>query len=131
MDITNPAARKWYENKLGALVDLGVDCFKVETFASLIEIFRVLISNQTDFGERIPHVSVTFNDGSDPMRMHNTYSVLYNKMVFEYVEKRLGKGEAVVFARASTVGGQRYASHRCWSNRNANEVVVVSAASLW
>lgn len=95
----------------------------------MIEIFRVLISSQTDFGERIPHVSVTFNDGSDPMRMHNTYSVLYNKMVFEYVEKRLGKGEAVVFARASTVGGQRYASHSCWSNRNANDVV--STASPW
>ena len=28
VDITNPEARKWYEAKLDALVDLGVDAFK-------------------------------------------------------------------------------------------------------
>lgn len=42
------------------------------------------------------------------MRMHNTYSVVYNEMVFKLLEKRFGKGEAVVFARAATVGGQRF-----------------------
>ena len=36
VDFTNPGAREWYAAKLGALVDMGVDCFK------------------TDFGERIP-----------------------------------------------------------------------------
>lgn len=29
LDITNPAARKWYSDKLSALMDLGVDAFKV------------------------------------------------------------------------------------------------------
>lgn len=29
VDITNPEARKWYSDKLAALLDLGVDCFKV------------------------------------------------------------------------------------------------------
>lgn len=29
VDITNPEARKWYAAKLEALIDLGVDCFKV------------------------------------------------------------------------------------------------------
>ncbi|EMD38625.1 glycoside hydrolase family 31 protein [Gelatoporia subvermispora B] len=93
VDITNPAARKWYEDKLDALVDLGVDTFK------------------TDFGERIPHVSVNFHDGSDPIRMHNTYSVIYNEMVFKLLERRFGKGEAVVFARSATAGGQRFPVH--------------------
>ncbi|KAF7295119.1 Glycoside hydrolase family 31 protein [Mycena indigotica] len=93
VDITNPAARTWYENKLTALMDLGVDCFK------------------TDFGERIPHSNVVYHDGSDPMRMHNTYSVLYNQLVFNVIEKRLGKGEAVVFARSSATGGQRFPVH--------------------
>lgn len=51
---------------------------------------------------------MVFHDGSDPMRMHNTYSVVYNEMVFKLLEKRFGKGEAVVFARAATVGGQRF-----------------------
>ena len=49
-----------------------------------------------------------FHDGSDPVRMHNTYSVLYNEMVFRLLERRFGKGEAVVFARSATAGGQRF-----------------------
>ncbi|OJT14122.1 Alpha-xylosidase [Trametes pubescens] len=90
VDITNPEARTWYEKKLEALVDLGVDTFK------------------TDFGERIPHANVAFHDGSDPMRVHNAYSVIYNEMVFRLLERRFGKGEAVVFARSAAAGGQRF-----------------------
>ncbi|EPT05875.1 hypothetical protein FOMPIDRAFT_41842 [Fomitopsis schrenkii] len=90
VDVTNPAARKWYQDKLEALIDLGVDTFK------------------TDFGERIPHAQVVFHDGSDPMRMHNAYSVIYNEMVFDVLKRRFGEGEAVVFARAASAGGQRY-----------------------
>ncbi|KAF7304699.1 Glycoside hydrolase family 31 protein [Mycena kentingensis (nom. inval.)] len=93
LDITNPAACKWYLAKLYALMDLGVDCFK------------------TDFGERIPHTNVVYHDGSDPMRMHNSYAVIYNELVFRLIEKRLGKGEAVVFARSSATGGQRFPVH--------------------
>ncbi|KAI0371721.1 alpha-glucosidase [Pilatotrama ljubarskyi] len=93
VDVTNPEARKWYEAKLDALVDLGVDTFK------------------TDFGERIPHANVVFHDGSDPKRVHNTYSVIYNEMVFQLLERRFGKGEAVVFARSATAGGQRFPVH--------------------
>ncbi|KDR73473.1 hypothetical protein GALMADRAFT_251161 [Galerina marginata CBS 339.88] len=93
VDVTNPDARKWYCGKLTALMDLGVDAFK------------------TDFGERIPHASVAFHDGSDPMRMHNTYSVIYNEMVFGLLKERFGEGEAVVFARSSTAGGQRFPVH--------------------
>ncbi|CCM02875.1 uncharacterized protein FIBRA_04989 [Fibroporia radiculosa] len=93
VDITNPAARKWYEDKLDALIDLGVDTFK------------------TDFGERIPHASVVFHDGSDAMRMHNAYSLIYNELVFSVLERRFGNGEAVVFARSATAGGQRFPVH--------------------
>jgi alpha-glucosidase (family GH31 glycosyl hydrolase) len=42
------------------------------------------------------------------MRIHNTYSVIYNELVFDLLKKRFGVGEAVVFARSSTVGGQRF-----------------------
>mgnify|MGYP000030777936 CR=1 FL=1 len=92
VDFTNPAARRWYADKLRALVDMGVDCFK------------------TDFGERIP-TDVVYYDGSDPLKMHNYYSYLYNKTVFEVLEDKLGKGEAVVFARSATAGGQRFPVH--------------------
>ncbi|TDL25048.1 alpha-glucosidase [Rickenella mellea] len=93
VDFTNPAARKWYVGKLTNLLDMGVDAFK------------------TDFGERIPHTGVRYHDGSDPMRMHNAYSVLYNETVFNMLEKRFGKNEAVVFARSSSAGGQRFPVH--------------------
>jgi len=40
--------------------------------------------------------------------MHNQYAFLYNKLVFELLEERFGKNEAVVFARAAAAGSQRY-----------------------
>ena len=64
--------------------------------------------HQTDFGERIPHADVVFHDGSDPYRIHNLYSVQYNELVFNLLKNRFGEGEAVVFARSGTVGGQRF-----------------------
>lgn len=36
VDVTNPAARKWYCDKLSALLDLGVDAFKVCSFSRFI-----------------------------------------------------------------------------------------------
>ncbi|RSN68348.1 alpha-xylosidase [Actinomadura sp. WAC 06369] len=92
VDFTNPEAREWYAAKLDALLEMGVDCFK------------------TDFGERIP-TDVVYHDGSDPERAHNYYTYLYNKTVFELLQKRRGEDDAVVFARSATVGGQRFPVH--------------------
>ncbi|WP_027093743.1 alpha-xylosidase [Cohnella thermotolerans] len=92
VDFTNPDACKWFGDKLRALVDMGVDSFK------------------TDFGERIP-TDVVYFDGSDPMQMHNYYTQLYNKVVFEVLEEKRGKGEAVLFARSATAGGQQFPVH--------------------
>lgn len=92
VDFTNPAAREWFQGKLKALLDMGVDCFK------------------TDFGERIP-TDCAYFDGSDPVLMHNYYTLLYNRCVFELLEKERGAGEACVFARSATVGGQKYPVH--------------------
>ena len=92
VDFTNPAACRWFGDKLRALVDMGVDCFK------------------TDFGERIP-TDVVYFDGSDPVRMHNYYTYLYNQTVFEVLEEKLGEGEAAVFARSATAGGQQFPVH--------------------
>ncbi|MFH8486947.1 alpha-xylosidase [Streptomyces longisporoflavus] len=92
VDFTNPAAREWYAGLLRGLLDQGVDCFK------------------TDFGERVP-TDVVWHDGSDPERMHNYYAQLYNSTVFELLEKERGPGEAVVFARSATAGGQQFPVH--------------------
>lgn len=92
VDFTNPEAAAWYQGRLRALLDAGVDCFK------------------TDFGERIP-VDVAWHDGSDPQKMHNYYPYLYNRAVFETLQEKRGPGNAVVFARSATVGSQKFPVH--------------------
>lgn len=92
VDFTNPDAKKWYQSKLRRLCEMGVDCFK------------------TDFGERIP-TNVRYFDGSDPIAMHNYFTYLYNKAVFEVLEEYYGKNKACLFARSATVGGQKFPVH--------------------
>ncbi len=92
VDFTNPEACHWYAARLRALLDMGVDTFK------------------TDFGERVP-TDVIYHDGSDPFKMHNAYSLLYNRTVFGVLEEERGVGGAVVFARSATAGGQQYPVH--------------------
>ncbi|MFG6475337.1 alpha-xylosidase [Microbacterium sp. P06] len=92
VDFTNPDATRWYQGKLRALVAQGVDCFK------------------TDFGERIP-LDVEYFDGSAPDRMHNMYTHLYNKAVYDVLVETRGEGEAVLFARSATAGGQTMPVH--------------------
>lgn len=93
VDFTNPAACKWYAGKLKELIDMGVDCFK------------------TDFGERIPTENVAYFDKSDTNKMHNYYTFMYNKVVFETLKKYKGEDQAVLFARSATAGGQQFPVH--------------------
>ncbi len=114
VDFTNPEAWKWFQNKLEILMDMGVDCFK------------------TDFGERIPTDAVYY-DGSDPKKMHNYYTYLYNKCVYELLERKRGKGQAVLFARSATVGGQKFPVHwggDCWSDYESMEESLRGGLSL-
>jgi alpha-D-xyloside xylohydrolase len=91
VDFTNPEAVKWYISCLEGLFDAGVDAIK------------------TDFGERIPTEDVQWFDSTmDPKRMHNFYAFIYNKVVFEALQKRYGKEQAVLFARSATAGTQRF-----------------------
>lgn len=43
VDVTNPAARQWYTDKLKALLDLGVDSFKVWTPLPFITHTNVMV----------------------------------------------------------------------------------------
>lgn len=45
------------------------------------------------------------------MKMHNYYTQLYNKAVFEVLEENRGKSEAMLFARSATAGGQQFPVH--------------------
>jgi alpha-D-xyloside xylohydrolase len=44
----------------------------------------------------------------DPRKMHNYYSFAYNKIVYEALQARYGRDQAVLFARSSTAGCQRF-----------------------
>ena len=92
VDFTNPAAREWFKDKVKALLNQGVDAIK------------------TDFGERIPR-DVVWYDGSPKLSMHNWYTHLYNQAVFEAIEETYGKGNACLYARSATVGGQQQPVH--------------------
>ena len=43
--------------------------------------------------------------------MHNYYTFLYNQAVFTLLKEVKGEGEAVLFARSATAGGQQFPVH--------------------
>ncbi|RDU23801.1 alpha-xylosidase [Anaerosacchariphilus polymeriproducens] len=115
IDFTNPNACEWYASKLEELLDMGVDCFK------------------TDFGERIPVDDVVYFDGSAPKKMHNFYTYLYNKTVYELLMKKRGREDAVLFARSATAGSQKFPVHwggDCWSDYESMEESLRGGLSL-
>ena len=91
VDFTNPEAVKWIQQKHVALLDLGVDVFK------------------TDFGEQVPEDAVSPCSGLTGKRLHNLYTVLYNKAVFETTQRHHGRG--LVWARSAGIGSQQYPVH--------------------
>ena len=103
VDVTNPDARAWYCGYLKKLLAQGVDCLK------------------TDFGERIPVKDIAYFDGSSPLHMHNYYTFLYNRMVFDTLKEVRGEGEAILFARSATAGGQQFPVH--WGGDNSASYV--------
>lgn len=114
VDFTNPDACRWYASKLERLMDMGVDCFK------------------TDFGERIPTDCVYFG-GQNPEKMHNFYTYLFNKTVYEVICRKKGENEAILFARSATVGGQKFPVHwggDCWSDYESMEQSLRGGLSL-
>ncbi|MCL7454198.1 MAG: DUF4968 domain-containing protein [Anaerolineae bacterium] len=87
VDFTNPEARAWFQQKLRALLDMGVAVFK------------------TDFGEQAP-VDGVYHDGRSGLEMHNLYPLLYNRTVFELTEAYFGRG--LTWGRSAYAGSQRY-----------------------
>ncbi len=99
LDVTNPDARAWYCGYIRKILRMGIDCLK------------------TDFGERIPVRDIAYFNGKDPMPMHNYYTHLYNKMIFDLLKEERGEGEAILFARSATAGGQQFPVH--WGGDNS------------
>jgi alpha-D-xyloside xylohydrolase len=114
VDFTNPEACDWFKGLLVELFKMGVNNIK------------------TDFGERIPTKCV-YHNGMDPIKMHNFYTYLYNKCVFEALEEYFGKDKACLFARSATVGGQKFPVHwggDCYAEYSAMAETIRGGLSL-
>lgn len=90
LDFSNPNTIKWYENKIGGLLKLGVAAIKV------------------DFGEAAP-LSGVYASGRTGFYEHNLYPLRYNKIVSELTKKTTG--ENIIWARSTWAGSQRYPIH--------------------
>jgi len=92
LDFSNPAAVRWYEEKLRPLFKLGVACVKA------------------DFGEAAP-LDGLFASGRTGFYEHNLYPLRYNRIVAELTARETG--ERIIWARRAWAGSQRYPVH--WS----------------
>ena len=88
IDFTNPDAYAFWRDEHRALFEAGVDVIK------------------SDFGEQVPDDCRAFN-GDTGRRLHNVYSLLYNRCEYEATERH-GRGAAMVWGRAGWTGSQRY-----------------------
>jgi len=88
VDFTNPNAYEFWRDSHKPLFDLGVDMIKA------------------DFGEQIEVDMLAFN-GDSGDTLHNAYSLLYNRCVYEAAELYSNNGP-FLFSRASWTGCQRY-----------------------
>lgn len=90
LDFSNPNTIKWYEDKIGGLLKLGVSAIKV------------------DFGEAAP-LSGVYASGKTGFYEHNLYPLRYNKIVSELTKKMTG--DRIIWARSTWAGSQRYPIH--------------------
>ncbi|MBL6929759.1 MAG: glycoside hydrolase family 31 protein [Rhodospirillales bacterium] len=89
VDFTHPDAYAYWRELHTELFKLGVDVTK------------------PDFGEQVTDNMIA-HDGSTGAQLHNVYSLLYNRCVFEATEAAFGKGQALLFSRSGWAGSQRY-----------------------
>jgi alpha-D-xyloside xylohydrolase len=114
VDFTNPEATDWYCGLLKQLFEMGIRNIK------------------TDFGERIPTDVVYYND-QNPRKMHNYFSYLFNKAVYNALVVHFGESETCLFARSATVGGQKYPVHwggDCFASYDAMAETLRAGLSL-
>ena len=88
LDFTNPEAYAWFRDMHQSLFEMGVSVMK------------------TDYGEAVPE-SVIGSNGDSGKRLHNIYTLLYNRCTFE-ASQMYGEKDGIVWGRSSWASGQRY-----------------------
>jgi len=102
LDMSNPAAVKWYQDKLAGLLKLGVGAVKA------------------DFGEGAP-LTGQYASGKTGLYEHNLYPLRYNKAVAD-VTKQI-TGDSIIWARSAWAGSQRYPLHWGGDAENTNSAM--------
>ena len=88
VDLTDPAARQWWQELHHPFLDDGVAVFK------------------TDFGEGLPDDAV-LADGTPPVHAHNLYPLRYNAAVSDGIAAHTGRSP-LVWGRSGWAGSHRY-----------------------
>ncbi|WP_158769259.1 alpha-xylosidase [Paraglaciecola sp. L1A13] len=91
VDFTHPDAYAFWLESHKPLFDLGIDMIKA------------------DFGEQVEDDNMLAYNGDSGNRLHNVYSFLYNKCVYEAAEK-YSKNGPFLFSRSAWTGSQRFPS---------------------
>ena len=97
LDFSNPETVRWYQQKIGGLLKMGVGAIKV------------------DFGEAAP-LNGFYASGKGGLYEHNLYPLRYNKAVADITEQT--NHEKIIWARSAWAGSQRYPLH--WGGDAAN-----------
>jgi alpha-D-xyloside xylohydrolase len=89
LDFTHPEAYKFWRDSHKPLFDIGVDMIKA------------------DFGEQIEDTNMIASNGECGDALHNIYTLLYNRCVYEAAEM-YSKNGPFIFSRSSWTGSQCY-----------------------
>lgn len=91
LDFTHPEAYEFWRDSHKALFDIGVDMIKA------------------DFGEQIEDPNMLASNGESGDALHNIYTLLYNRCVYEAAQM-YSKNGPFIFSRSSWIGSQCYPS---------------------
>ncbi|HEU4754043.1 MAG TPA: TIM-barrel domain-containing protein, partial [Armatimonadota bacterium] len=104
LDMSNPEAVRWYQEKLAGLLEMGASVIKV------------------DFGEGAPLTGL-YASGRTGWYEHNLYPLRYNKAVFEVTRRVKGEENGIIWARSAWAGSQRYPLHWGGDAENTNSAM--------
>ncbi len=105
LDVSNPAAVRWFQSKLSGLLRQGVAAIKV------------------DFGEAGPPDG-RYASGKSGWVEHNLYPLRYNKAAAEITGRIHGNG--MIWARSAWAGSQRYPLHWGGDAENTDSAMAAS-----
>lgn len=105
LDFSNPEAVAWYQEKLAALLRMGVGAIKV------------------DFGEDAP-VNGIYASGRTGWYEHNLYPLRYNQAAAEITTRITGAH--LIWARSAWAGSQRYPLHWGGDAENTNSAMAAT-----